>query len=105
MSRHQRKSNTGAKETEHRQIQSLDDIVGDAYTKTRWNTQYRYGEIDYIGVMADGHLDLYEVKSTEHGYGKACRQLDRMYTYFRDRVHRMYIYIAGDGELIEYRHK
>lgn len=104
MSKHRKKSNGDRiKATEHRQIQSLDDIVGSEYVRTKWNQPYRYGEIDYIGIRPDGYLDLYEVKSTEHGYGKACSQLHRMAQYYGDRVSHLYIYIARSGELITYR--
>ena len=60
--------------------QLIDQIEGD-YVRFRYHVKYGrrrdIGEIDVLALRRDGQWDIYEVKSSKKGIGKAKQQLRR----------------------------
>lgn len=97
---------------ESKQIACLDDLVHKNYFGCATNIEYPQGEFDYCGLLeycrvSNFHdlyrltFDLYEIKTTEHGIGKAKLQLRRARYYFPN-IQRTLIYIAKPKHLYEY---
>lgn len=68
---------------------------------------YLRGEIDMLGLIDSGHVDLFEVKSrnTRSSRKKAKKQLDRAEEYYNKincNVDNKYIYYGESDELIKH---
>ena len=69
------------------------------------NLSYLRGEIDLLGIIDTGYIDLFEVKSrkTRNSKKKAKRQLNRAEEYYNTIdtiVNNKYIYYGDSDELV-----